>query len=66
VTAPSKRLESWTLAHAHEVLRYRKSTKIRHRPVLAVRLTLSVIRAACPRFDAWVGRLEALGSARRA
>ena len=60
LTAPSKRLEDWTEAHAPTILRYRKATKTRHGPQLAARLTLPVIRAACPRFDGWVRKLEAL------
>lgn len=59
-TAPSKRLERWTAEHAPVSFRYGKSTKVRHGPLLAARLTLPVIRTACPRFDAWVSRLEAL------
>lgn len=59
-TAPSKRLEEWTTTHAPVLLRYWKATKTRHGPQLAARLTLPVIRAACPRFDRWVRKLEAL------
>jgi Domain of unknown function (DUF4276) len=60
-TAPSKRLDAWTEAHAPK-MRYSNDTKTRHGPMLATRLTLPVIRAACPRFGAWLGRLEALGA----
>ena len=59
-TAPSKRLEDWTYKHAPLVYRYSKSTKTLHGPQLAVRLTLPVIRGACPRFHAWLTRLENL------
>lgn len=60
-TAPSKRLEGWTLKHAPADLRFSKGTKLRHGEFLAVRLTLPVIRSACPRFAAWLTKLEALG-----
>jgi hypothetical protein len=57
-TAPSKRLEVWTSAHAPILQRYSKATKTRHGPQLAARITLPVMRVACPRFDAWLTRLE--------
>ena len=63
LTAPSKRLDRWTETHAPR-MRYSKDTKTRHGPRLAARLTLPVIRSACPRFAAWIGRLETLGGAR--
>ena len=50
-SSPSKRIErvlSW----------YKKSLD---GPSIAARIGLAGIRAECPRFDAWVGRLEALG-----
>jgi Domain of unknown function (DUF4276) len=59
-TAPSRRLTDWTAAHSPSTLRYSKSTKTRHGPQLAARLSLSVIRDACQRFGAWLGRLEGL------
>lgn len=62
LTAPSKRLESWTRTHAPPRHRYSKATKPLHGPRLALRLTLPVIRRACPRFDAWVARLERLSA----
>jgi hypothetical protein len=58
-TAPSKRLEAWTRQHGSKRL-YTKATKTLHGPLLAARLTLPVIRKACPRFAAWLSRLEAL------
>lgn len=61
-TAPSKRLESWTLEHAPQQRRYLKSTKTLHGPQLAARLSLPVIRGACSRFDAWVAGLEGLAA----
>lgn len=61
-TAPSKRLEAWTRDHSPKLQRYSKATKTRHGPQLAMCLTLPVIRRACPRFDAWVGKLEALSA----
>jgi hypothetical protein len=61
-TAPSKRLEAWTRDHSPRLQRYSKATKTRHGPQLAARLTLPVIRRACPRFDAWIGRLEAVSA----
>jgi hypothetical protein len=60
-TAPSKRLDSWTSTHAPR-MRYSRDTKTRHGPMLAARLTLPVIRAACPRFAGWLSRLERLGA----
>jgi hypothetical protein len=63
LTAPSKRLDGWTGTHAPS-MRYSKDTKTRHGPRLAARLTLPVIRAACPRFASWIDRLETLGAAR--
>jgi hypothetical protein len=62
LTAPSKRLNSWTSEHAPMMMRYSNDTKARHGHLLAARLTLPVIRAACPRFAAWLGRLETLGA----
>lgn len=59
-TAPSKRLEAWTLQHSPPNLRYSKRTKTRHGPSLAAHLTLPVIRSACARFDNWLTRLEQL------
>jgi len=62
LTSPSKRLEQWTGTNTRVDLRYTKATKTRHAPQLAARLTLPTIRAACPRFHAWVERLERLGT----
>ena len=56
-TAPSKRLERMT---ANLGRSYSKTTKALHGPLLAARLTLPVIRAACPRFGDWLTRLEVL------
>ena len=50
-TAPSKRIETL-------IPRYRKTL---HGPLLALEVGLDTIRSECPRFDAWLGRLEALG-----
>ena len=58
-TAPSKRLDRWTSRYAPR-RRYWSGTKTTHGPLLAARLTLPVIRAACPRFNAWLTRLESL------
>lgn len=49
--APSKRIETL-------IPRYRKTL---HGPLLALEIGLDTIRSECPRFDAWLGRLEALG-----
>ena len=49
-TAPSKRIE-------RVVPGYRKRL---HGPAIAKEIRLDVIRAACPRFDAWTSRLESL------
>ena len=51
-TAPSRRIAS-------VIPRYGKRL---HGPILAEEIGLDRIRAACPRFDAWVRRLEALGA----
>lgn len=50
-TAPSKRIEKL-------VKRYRKRL---HGPVLAEQIGLEMMRGECPRFDAWLRRLESLG-----
>lgn len=52
-TAPSKRL-------LRLIPDYRKTL---HGPLVMEAIGLPKIRAACPRFDAWVGALEALGAA---
>ena len=49
-TAPSKRI-------AGVVLRYNKRV---HGPLLAEMIGMDTIRAECPRFNAWITRLEAL------
>ncbi len=49
-TAPSKRIEM-------AIPRYRKRLQ---GPVVAKAIGLTQIRAACPRFNDWVGRLESL------
>ena len=51
-TAPSRRIAS-------VIPRYDKRL---HGPILAEEIGLDGIRAVCPRFDAWVRRLEALGA----
>ena len=51
-TAPSRRIAS-------VIPRYDKRL---HGPILAEGIGLDRIRAECPRFDAWVRRLEALGA----
>ena len=51
-TAPSRRIAS-------VIPRYDKRL---HGPILAEEIGLDRIRAECPRFDAWVSRLEALGA----
>ena len=50
-TAPSKRLETL-------IPRYRKTL---HGPLLALEIGLGTMRKECPRFDAWLAKLEALG-----
>ena len=50
-TAPSKRLETL-------IPSYRKTL---HGPLLALEIGLGTMRKECPRFDAWLGKLEALG-----
>jgi hypothetical protein len=54
---PSKRLTSLFRDHLSE--RYDKPF---HGPVLALEIGLPSIRAACPRFDSWLSRLERLTS----
>lgn len=51
VTAPSKRIEEL-------VPRY---GKVLHGPAIALEIGLDRIRIECPRFDAWLRRLESLG-----
>lgn len=54
VTAPSKRIERL-------IPRYRK---VLYGPALAHKIGLQAIRSECPRFDAWLRRLESLSTAR--
>jgi hypothetical protein len=63
-SAPSKRLENWTRQHAPVLMRFSEKTKVRHGAALSARLTIPVIRAACPRFNDWLTRLEGLGGPR--
>lgn len=56
-TAPSERLSA--LFHNHLNQRYDKTF---HGPLLALEIGLPAIRAACPRFDGWLSRLERLGN----
>lgn len=51
-TAPSKRLERF-------IDRYQKTV---HGPLVIEAIGLPRLRAACPRFDGWVTRLETLGT----
>lgn len=51
-TAPSKRLATW-------IAGYRKTV---HGPLAVATAGLTALRTACPRFSAWVTRLEALGA----
>ena len=53
-TAPSKRVERCFKDHR---MRYEKRL---HGPAVAKAIGLASIREACPRFDGWVARLEAL------
>jgi hypothetical protein len=50
-TAPSKRIQA--LARGYR--------KLQHGVIAAQRIGLAKIRASCPHFNQWVGRLEALG-----
>ena len=50
-TAPSKRIQTL-------IPRYQKAF---YGPLLALEIGLDAIRSECPRFDAWLGQLEALG-----
>jgi hypothetical protein len=52
-TAPSKRLEA-------SIPSYRKTV---HGPLVVEATGLAKLRAACPRFDAWVTKLEGLSAA---
>lgn len=54
-TTPSKRIKA--AFHEHLAQRYDKPF---HGPLLAMEIGLPAIRAACPRFDAWLTRLECL------
>ena len=49
-TSPSHRLMSMPFRY----------DKVEHGPILALEIGLPAMRAACPRFDAWVGWLEGL------
>jgi hypothetical protein len=49
-THPSRRIERLLPAYQ----------KVRHGPLIAEQIGLATIRARCPHFDAWLGRLEAL------
>ncbi len=49
-TAPSKRIERIVPGYSKRL----------HGPIVAKEIKLDVIRAACPRFDAWTSRLESL------
>jgi hypothetical protein len=60
LTAPSKRLEQWTAQWSNVERQFSKATKVRHGSQLAARLTLPVVRAACPRFNNWLTCLESL------
>jgi hypothetical protein len=51
-TAPSKRLETL-------IAGYRKTV---HGPPAVASAGLTALRTSCPRFGAWVTRLEALGA----
>lgn len=55
-TAPSKRMEKAFADHCGQ--RYDKKF---HGPLLLMEMGLPVIRAACPRFNGWLTRLEQLG-----
>lgn len=57
ITAPSKRLQ----ALCPRYVKGRSSAA--HAPRLGQRLALDTVRAACPRFGAWLTRLEALAPA---
>jgi len=51
-TCPSRRITSLVRAYS----------KTLHGPIIADRIGLDTIRAACPHFGQWLGRLEALGT----
>jgi len=55
VTVPSRRLEK---------LLQPKYEKVRHGPLAAERITLSVMERECPHFRGWLNQLRALGRAR--
>lgn len=50
-TAPSKRIEAL-------IPRYRKTL---HGPLVALEIGLGTMRRECPRFDTWLGAIEAFG-----
>jgi hypothetical protein len=62
-TAPSKRLEAWTINCRRR--QFSKKTKTLHGPDLATALTLPVIRKVCRRFDGWINALESRCAATR-
>ncbi|NBC48965.1 MAG: DUF4276 family protein [Gammaproteobacteria bacterium] len=53
-TAPSKRIATALAGHGYQ--------KPLHGPLIAMDIGLGAMRARCPHFDAWVGRLEALAA----
>ena len=57
-TAPSKRLQQ----HCPRYVKGRSSAA--HAPRLGARLDLRAVRAACPRFSAWLTQIEALAGLR--
>jgi hypothetical protein len=55
-TAPSKRIEALFPS-------YRKGSGVRaHAPIIVRRIGVDGLRQACPHFNEWITRLEALGS----
>jgi hypothetical protein len=56
-TCPSRRIES--AVSKCNVPKYKKK---RHGPLIAGKIGLEALRAACPHFGQWLGRLESLGA----
>jgi Domain of unknown function (DUF4276) len=60
--APSKRIESLFSGYRKGRDRNKREDRRPHAPVIAARIGMPVIRAACPHFNDWVVSLEAIAT----